>query len=122
MAATMLDLGIRIYLAMPTTQPLPADDWYKDPGGDDAPDTTTPLSPSRNVSIGGDFMKKLHDMLGWVQLGAWTVVMLGLIGCGGMMAWSWVSGKGFQALGRVGWVVGGAVLIGSATSIIDAFS
>ncbi|MGA4543111.1 hypothetical protein ACPA54_24280 [Uniformispora flossi] len=117
MAASMLDLGIRIYLALPMA-PTPKPSGGKGGGSD----TTTPLDPSGNVSIKGGFMQKLQDMLGWVQLGAWTVVMLGLIGCGGMMAWSWISGKGFQALGRVGWVIGGAVIIGSATSIIDAFN
>lgn len=115
MAASMLDLGIRIYLALPMA-PTPK------PSGGSGGKTDEPLKPSGNVSIQGGFMQKLHDMVGWVQLGAWTVVMLGLIGCGGMMAWSWISGKGFQALGRVGWVIGGAVIIGSATSIIDAFN
>lgn len=118
MAASMLDLGIRIFLALPragTPKPKPS-------GGGGGNDTTTPLSPSPSVNINGGFMTKLHDMMGVAQLGAWTVVGLSVLGCGGMMAWSWVTGKGFQALGRMGWVMGGSVIIASGTSLVTSFS
>ncbi|GAA4978960.1 hypothetical protein GCM10023205_54170 [Yinghuangia aomiensis] len=80
MAGSMLDLSIRIYLAMPGKDPVPL------PPPTATPDTKQPFSPSNNVGIDSSILNKLHDMLGWVQLGAWTVVMVGLIGCGAMMA------------------------------------
>lgn len=117
MAASMLDLGIRIFLA------LPSDDKPKPkPSGGGGSDTTTPLKPSGTVNLDGNFMTKLHDMMGVAQLAAWTVVGASVLGCGGMMAWSWVTGKGFQALGRMGWVIGGSVIIASGTSIVTSFS
>ncbi|GAA4989698.1 hypothetical protein GCM10023205_71080 [Yinghuangia aomiensis] len=83
--------------------------------------TNTPLAPSDTVDIGGNFMTKLKDLLGWARLIAWSVAGVSWLGVGGMMASSWLTGKGFQALGRAGWVAGGTLLIGGSVELVNAF-
>lgn len=114
MATSLLDVSIRLYQALPMADPTP-------PKPTSQP-AKEPLDPTSNVNVNSVFGHKINDMLGWVQIGAWTLVLVSLIGCGGMMAWSWITGKGFQAMGRVGWVVGGSIVIASATQIIGAFN
>lgn len=80
-----------------------------------------PLSPS-NVDVTEVFGDRLSMFLGYIQVGALTVVLVSVTGVGVIVAWSWVTGKTMPALGKFGAVIGGAIIIAVGPEAIDAFN
>jgi hypothetical protein len=67
---------------------------------------------------GGD---KLLDALSY---GAWialAICVLGVIVCGAMMAISHRHGSGGEHAARLGWVIAGCIVVGSASAIVQVF-
>lgn len=111
MGGLFLDASIRIHQALP----------YLLPRESTAPPINQPLKPG-GVNVDSGFMNKIQGLLGVVNIVGWTIVGVSVVGVGGMMAWSWITGKGFQALGRFGWVVGGALVIGSGMGLVSSIA
>ncbi|UGQ13512.1 hypothetical protein LO772_07865 [Yinghuangia sp. ASG 101] len=124
-----IEIGVRLYHGL--SGRLPQDRCDIDPdncpgaspgvGGSSGGANTRvdePLSPS-DVNLDGGLKDRMQNLLGLFQLGAWIVILASLFGCAVVMAWAWQTGKGVQALGKVGWVAGACIILASANAIIS---
>ncbi|WP_436775598.1 hypothetical protein [Yinghuangia sp. YIM S09857] len=111
MAGQILDLSVRAYVGL--VLPRQTDTDTDTPGG---------LTPDGNVPLDDGLREDIQSLMGLLRLGAWTIVLLCFIGVGVSMAWGWMNGKGFQALGRLGWVLGGAIVIASGAELLNVFT
>lgn len=59
-------------------------------------------------------------VLGWVAWSAFGICVLGAIIAGALMAIGSRRGDGGEHLGRLGWVFGGCIVVGSASSLVGA--
>lgn len=72
-------------------------------------------SPSRPSWAGG-----FDTILGWVAWFALGICVLGVIVAGGTMALASRRGEGGEHATRLGWVLAACVVIGSASTIVNA--
>jgi hypothetical protein len=76
--------------------------------------------PGRGVAPpGSDGVLTIIKWTAWVAFG---VCVLGVIIAGAMMAISSRRGEGGEHMSRLGWVFGGAIVIGSASGLVGALA
>lgn len=64
----------------------------------------------------------ITTILGWAKWIGLAVCILGLIGAGAVMAVQSRRGEGGEHAGRIGWALGGAIIISAAVSLIGFVS
>ena len=57
-------------------------------------------------------------MFGWLQWGGLALCVAGLMFAGARMAIAHQNGRGGEHGASIGWVIGGAILIGAASGLI----
>jgi type IV secretory pathway VirB2 component (pilin) len=62
----------------------------------------------------------LTDILSWAAWIAFGVCVLGVIIAGGAMAMGSRRGEGGEHMSRLGWALGGCIVIGAASSLVGA--
>ncbi|MFC0624920.1 TrbC/VirB2 family protein [Kribbella deserti] len=68
----------------------------------------------------GDTEGKITTVIGWVTWLAFAVCALGVIIAGGMMALGQRRGEGGEHAARLGWVLAGCIVVGSAAGLVNA--
>jgi len=62
----------------------------------------------------------IEKILGWAAWVAVAVCVLGVLIAGGTMAIQHRRGEGGESMSRLGWVLGGCIVIGSASALVGA--
>lgn len=60
----------------------------------------------------------INDVLGWAKWIALAVCILGLFAAGAMMSISSRRGEGGEHVGRIGWALGGVIVISAAVALV----
>lgn len=63
---------------------------------------------------------RLTELLSWAAWIAFGVCVLGVIVAGGAMALGSRRGEGGEHMSRLGWALGGCIVIGAASSLVGA--
>lgn len=63
--------------------------------------------------------EKFTDLMGWFKWVALGLCVLALIAAGVMMAWGSRQGQGNEHVGRLGWVLGGVIIVSGAFSLVS---
>ncbi len=62
----------------------------------------------------------LTTILGWIAWGVTFLCVVGVFFVAGSMAFAHRRGEGSESVGKLGWVLGAAVLIGAAGPVVNA--
>jgi hypothetical protein len=65
---------------------------------------------------------KIDTIMNWLMYGGLTVCIAGLIIAGAMLAINTRHGEGAQQAGRIGFVLGGVILISAAAALVGALA
>ncbi|MGC4936934.1 TrbC/VirB2 family protein [Kribbella sp. DT2] len=76
------------------------------------------LLPLREA-LPGDVQKKVSTVTDWVTGVAIAVCILGVIISGAMMAIGQRRGEGGEHAARLGWVLAGCIVIGTASALVN---
>jgi hypothetical protein len=79
-----------------------------------------PLLLLPTEDLPGDVQDKVDKVVGWVSTIALSLCILGVIIAGAMMAIGQRRGEGGEHAARLGWVLAGCIVIGTASAFVTA--
>ncbi|TWD80502.1 TrbC/VIRB2 family protein [Kribbella amoyensis] len=72
------------------------------------------------ASLPPEVDRKISTVVDWVTLIAISICILGVIIAGAMMAIGQRRGEGGEHAARLGWVMAGCIVIGTASAVVNA--